>query len=289
MRISRNHFKLFFNSLHGNIKKIYYGIVNTPALPKTERRSPEIIVSLTSYGRRVDKTVYYTLLSILRQTVVPDKIILWLDSDNWNCNKLPLKLKKLQELGVDINFCEDIRSYKKLIPSLERYQNSIIITVDDDVIYSPYLIETLYEAYLKDPKAIYCTRGYGVKFLKGRPEKYKKWRNIKDGSVNEGEILFPVGIGGILYPPNSLHIDVTNERKFKQLCPSADDIWFWYMAKLKGTPHKFVSLPQNYYSFDAIYQALHKGSALTHSNVNKDNNDIQLKNVLDEYKYRNIR
>ena len=71
-----------------------------------------IIVSLTSYGRRVESVVYYTLVSLLKQRLMPDKIVLWLDNDNWCDNNLPPKISKLKQYGVDILYCKDIRSYK---------------------------------------------------------------------------------------------------------------------------------------------------------------------------------
>ena len=91
-------------------------------------------------GRRVESVVYYTLVSLLKQRLMPDKIVLWLDNDNWCDNNLPPKISKLKQYGVDILYCKDIRSYKKLVPTLDLYPNDIIITVDDDVYYSNDLV-----------------------------------------------------------------------------------------------------------------------------------------------------
>ena len=53
---------------------------------------------MTSYGRRVEKSVvYYSLVSILRQTVKPDRIILCLDGIKWNDENLPKKLVSLKK------------------------------------------------------------------------------------------------------------------------------------------------------------------------------------------------
>ena len=54
--------------------------------------------------------------------------------------------------------------------------------------------------------------------------------------------IFFTGLGGVLYPPNSLDIRVLNEEKFSMLCPSGDDIWFWGHALLKGTKIKLMPL-----------------------------------------------
>ena len=114
------------------------------SLRKTER-NPQIILSLTSYGRRTKTSVvYYTLVSLLNQTLQPDRIVLCLDREKWNIDNIPDKLKSLLQYGVDIEFCKDVKSYTKLIPCLKKYPNDILITVDDDIIYPSNLIETLY-------------------------------------------------------------------------------------------------------------------------------------------------
>lgn len=282
MKIKSSHLKLAWNAVVGHIYKLILMIKDIPTLHPTILSNPDIIVSLTSYGRRVEETVYYTILSILHQTKRPDRIILWLDSDNWNEKNIPSKLQLLKEHGVEIRFCEDIRSYKKLIPTLRLFPDSIIITVDDDVIYKKSLIENLYNSYLRDTSKIYCTRAYNIPIKDHKPLPYKNWVNYHGYSATQ-PILFPVGVGGILYPPNSLAHEVLNANRFMKICPSADDIWFWIMARLKGTEHCFVPMDYSFYSFDAIYQAMHRGSALTHSNVGERNNDEQMKNALDAY------
>lgn len=100
----------------------------------------ELIVSLTSYGCRVN-SVALTIESIFQQTVKPNRIILWLSSDEFLClEDLPYSLRKLQERGLDILFCEDIRSFKKLIPTIKLYPEADILTIDDDVLYPRLLI-----------------------------------------------------------------------------------------------------------------------------------------------------
>lgn len=62
-----------------------------------------------------------------------------------------------------------------------------------------------------------------------------------------------------------------------------------YSSELLGVTSKKVDqTSNNFYSFDAIYQALHKGSALTHSNVTEDHNDVQLEKVLETYGFKSI-
>ena len=43
------------------------------------------------------------------------------------------------------------------------------------------------------------------------------------------------GVGGVLYPPNSLNQEMMDSEIFKQIAPTTDDIWFWAAAVANGT------------------------------------------------------
>ncbi|MBD5261925.1 MAG: hypothetical protein HDS38_07345 [Bacteroides sp.] len=244
-----------------------------------------VVVSLTSYGRRVSSVVYYALVSILNQTVKPQRIILWLD-DTWSKKTLPKKLLSLERFGVEYKFCRDLKSYKKLLPTLNEISEYPIVTVDDDVMYEPNFLKSLYDSYLAEPDKIHCTHAVSpILKSENQFESYIKWPEyIKNDSHTD--YIFPIGEGGVLYPPKSLYKDVTDFDLALSLCPNADDIWFWIMALKNGTKHKVVDLKKVFYSFDALYQFLHKGSALTHSNAKKNKNDEQLKQVVSYYKMK---
>ena len=54
-----------------------------------------IVVSLTSYGRRVTKTVPYVLYDLLFQSLKPSRIVLWLSKDEFTYETIPCSLKRL--------------------------------------------------------------------------------------------------------------------------------------------------------------------------------------------------
>ena len=96
--------------------------------------------------------------------------------------------------------------------------------------------------------------------------------------------VMPIGGAGILYPPHSLHPDVFDQDLYMRLCPLADDIWFWWMAKRNRTRHSTVKSNTPFgYPFDGLYQFIHHGSALTHFNRKKNMNDVQLINLLQHF------
>lgn len=240
----------------------------------------DIVVSLTSYGRRVTKSVPYVIYQLMYQTIRPSAIVLWLSEKEFNNDNLPTSLKKLQKVGVTIRFCKDIKSYKKLIYSLIEYKDKIIITVDDDVLYDNKLIETLYNSY-KQNQCV-CAINYHQPIIRNGKEEFIPYNDWPDKRINELPCV-AVGAGGILYPPNCFDEEVLNQDVFLNLCPNADDIWFWAMEIRQGLPvycvdNKIKNLP-----LDWFYQHLHKGAALQHINVDQNANDVKIRNVFDHY------
>lgn len=259
-------------------------ILRIPTLKDSCKTDNRIIVSMTSYGRRIaTSVVYYSLVSALRQNVQPDKVILWIDRTKWTEDKLPLKLRSLITKGVEFKFCDDISSYTKLVPALKLYPNDIIITFDDDIIYPKNTIQQLYNEYKKYPDAICCLNPVEVQVIDGVPGKYETWTEF-DSNRQDNVMVFPCGVEGVLYPPHTLSQEVTNEDLFKKLCPLADDIWFWFCGCLNNTTRRGIRKTSASYSFDAIYQYFHAGSALTHTNRFEHANDKQFKDLFEYYK-----
>ena len=141
-------------------------------------RAEEIIVSLTSYDKRIDY-VKYTIYSLLNQTFPPDKLILWLDEDSFPQREknLPRDLLELQKFGLTIDWCENLSSYKKLIPALEKYPDKIIVTADDDLFYLPDWLKVLYEEHLKNPDCVIAHRAHRIRLdTRGNLFPYKLWQ-----------------------------------------------------------------------------------------------------------------
>jgi len=200
----------------------------------------EIIVSLTSYPARID-TVNQTIESLLNQTLKADRVILWLAPEQFPNKEedLPQQLLDLTSKGLTIDWYHDIKSYKKLIPTLKKYPDAVIITVDDDNIYQPNCLKKLYESYLRHPNEIQAHRV--TKFLydqqfyvqAGGREYYKKALYLNK----------VVGLGGVLYPPHCFYKDILNENLIMQLAPTNDDQWFWLQAVLNNVKIRVVNNP----------------------------------------------
>ena len=201
-----------------------------------EKRSPNLIVSLTSYPERI-KTIYKTINTLLTQTTKPDKLILWLaDTQFPNFEKdLPRELLNLKELGLEIRWCEDLKSYKKLVPALKEFPDDIIVTADDDILYDSDWLEDLYKSYLENNNFLITNRARLLEL------KNQEIRIIPRAIVEEIEFIKPsflnqfYGGAGCLYPPHCLNSDVYDSNKFLKLLPTNDDVYFWAMAVLNKT------------------------------------------------------
>ena len=114
-----------------------------------------IIVSMTSWNKRITN-VKYVVSSILQGTYKPDKIILNLSTDEFQDKHIPIDLKLLEKYTIfEINWVkENTKAFKKIIPTMELYPDSIIISIDDDIIYPRLFIETILDSYKKQNKDI---------------------------------------------------------------------------------------------------------------------------------------
>lgn len=245
----------------------------------------ELIISLTSYPERIPD-IHYTLFSLLNQNEKADRVILWLAEEQFPGKEkdLPDNVLNLQKFGLEIRWCHDIRSYKKLIPALKEFPNAIIVTADDDIWYPQDWLEKLYKAYLKYPYAVIGHRGHRIKIENGEVAPYSHWRkNIL--ALWPRYDNFVTGCGGILYPPHSLYKDVCNVDLFQKLAPYADDIWFWAMAVLNGT--KIKNIPYRMHKMTYVNLEREKRqtneNTLAKINITNGGNDRQFKEVLNAY------
>lgn len=272
----------FIKALYGVIIRIRYSFYNYRyySLPSENKGPDSVTVSLTSYGRRVKSTLPFVLISLLRQTRKPDRIVVWLDH-SWNNNNLPKNLIVFKNNGVVFRFCEDYKSFKKLIPSLQEYPNDIIITCDDDLFYNKHMVERLLDAHKKHPNTICCQLAHGINYNGKKLQSYNQW---EEEVFDTHENVFPLGGSGCLYKAEYLYKDVVNYELASRLTPKADDVWFYFMGVLNGTkryvlPHiKDIVIP-----LDVFYQFFNRGSSLMDDNLAQGLNDKQIKAIMDYY------
>lgn len=110
-------------------------------------KAEHIIISLTSWAPRFNN-LPMVLDSIFAQTYPPDKVVLNIDENE----TIPDYLEKyISEHGIEVFFTPNTRVYKKLIPTLKRYPESLVISIDDDWIYPETMIEDFMNCHMKHP------------------------------------------------------------------------------------------------------------------------------------------
>jgi len=243
----------------------------TVASRRPHRLPHPLIVTLTSYPARYP-TLAMTLKSLLDQDVIPDRTILWIAEND--IRGLPEDVRGLQPYGLEIRPCRDLRSYKKLIPALENLPDAFLVTADDDVYYPSNWLSGLEQGSLLAPGQVISWRAHRAhRCADGRTARYADWE-LATAKVRIEEAdasLFPTGVGGVLYPPHSLHPDVLDQDSFMRLCPNGDDIWFYWMARRAKTLQARVAG-----RIDLIEWSNTQAVGLRVANFEGDGNDRQI-------------
>lgn len=238
----------------------------------SKTRCENIIVSFTSFPARIDY-VYMTVESLLRQTALPGKIILWLSKEQFPTEEtIPERLKKLQNEVFQIRYVEgDIRSHKKYYYSFQEFPEKIVITVDDDIIYPPQLVEQLLAVSSSFPNCIVANVARKLTYKDGILNNYSQWKAAAPFDKIDN---VQIGVGGVLYPPHTLFEDCLNLELSQKLAPSVDDLWLNAMARLQGT---CVVKTSNKKSFLPI--VIPENQTLTSVNNGQSRNDLQLNQI----------
>ena len=233
-----------------------------------------LIISFTSFPARIND-VWMVIESLKRQTVLPEKIILWLSKDQFpNVNDIPDSLKQREDNLFEIRLVDgDIRSHKKYFYAMTEFPDKTFITCDDDVFYPPNMVKNLITAARMYPGCIIANVSSEMTYDEnGVLLPYVEWKNNFKPYASRNRVQ--IGIGGVLYPPNCLSEMVLRKDLFTKLSPMADDLWLSLMARLTHTP--VVQSSKN-----ILNLPIEDGSPSLSSvnNGEKNMNDVQICNM----------
>jgi hypothetical protein len=206
----------------------------------------QFVVSIASYPKRAHllPAVYEALN---QQTVVPKKWILVLSEEEWPNLKLPSYLNKLADRGIEIVWVKNnTYAVKKLVPVIEKYPSLAILTLDDDIIYHPFLVAGLVEQSLKEKTAII---GYVGKILLKKENDLHMYHRDKVAAslTTASNQVYLIGWGGIYYPARSLHLKALDPKKIQSIVPGrGSDIWFWAATIANHTKQICLGMPKDY-------------------------------------------
>ena len=106
-----------------------------------------IIISLTTWNKRINN-IPVVLDTIFKQTVTPDLVVLNLAIDE----VVPEDVQHyIDSHSIEVNRVSDTKVYKKLIPTLKKYPNDCVISIDDDWLYPDGMIEDFVKMHNRYP------------------------------------------------------------------------------------------------------------------------------------------
>lgn len=243
-------------------------------------RVKNLIVSLTSFPKRLD-TLWMTIESLKQQTIIPEKIVLYLINEEVSFDKLPKSLVNEIDDLFEIRFRDGkLRAHGKYHFAMKDFPDSCIVTVDDDMIYPYDTIEALWSAHKKYPDSVITNNTFQITTENKNIKPCSQWVNIFncDRCVNMPNLI-PMGVGGALYPPYILYKDILNFDIAKKLSYLADDLWLYTMTSLADKT--VVKSKFNFLSIMPI--DITNNETLTSINDGENQNDVQFKRLREYY------
>ena len=267
----------------------------------------EIIISLTTISKRIN-TVYLTIQSLIEQNCTLNyKIRLYISKNPYllddGIKKIPYNLKKLQQKykKFTIHYCNNIGSYRKLIPLLieKKNRDCLIITTDDDKIYKKNFLNRLVKAYFdNDKKYIIAYRGFlkTNKYLRDMTNLNEnnevnniinKYHNKSNKILQDlvyhlqtkypiiNKLTFFVGNDGVLYHTRFFSPITCNLNLIKKIGNYHDDFWF----KLNTLMNNIGVICINPFEVRSSHQIENTHKSGLHENFNKGSYQIQLEEM----------
>jgi hypothetical protein len=274
LRVPRLVFPVLFNWGITNIVFIARLTTWRLRLSKTEYFEGEpIIVSLTSYPARY-KYLKKTLWTLITQSTRPNAIYVNLFEPDFR--ELPKSLINFSKHGVIFQSCkENLKSYLKLIPLVDKSDFSAVITVDDDICYPREMISELLLNLSDNPAQIIGHRGFKI----DRDNEFiDSWDLICVNTISNSDI-FLTGVGGILYPSQILKQMSEEIARVISLAPSADDLGYLFVQNKLHISRVAVG---SKYS-NPRYWPGSQTSALWRINVAGGANTLALQNLRENY------
>ena len=281
-KISEMIFRLCVFIAHRFFSKGFTAYLAKVPLKKPEnakRDGEKIIASLTTFPARIEQ-VWIAITTILLQSMPPDSVELWLAKEQFpdGVDALPDSLLRLREYGLEICFCEDLRSHKKYYGAMQNHPEDIVIIFDDDMFYSLDTIEKLMKLHALNPQDVVGMST--TKFSKTDFMNPLGWK-MQNGVTSNKSTLGICGGSGTLFPPHSLHLNAFNPDAIRKLAPLADDQWLTAMTYMNGRKISSVGrLP-----FPVSVQDTQQEALTTTNNSSKSeiNNNTQWKAILDYF------
>lgn len=235
----------------------------------------EIIVSLTSYPARI-ASVAAVIASLDDQTRKPDRIVLYLAKNQFpqKEGELPSDLLDLVRSGkTEIRWVDDdLGPHKKYFYALQEFDDALVVTIDDDLVYPREMIDNLYTTHLRHPDTIPAVRAHLITYNeKGRCKPYRQWV-MEFGGLQQTPAmrLLATGGAGALYPTALFRDYEFDAASLQTYAPRADDLWLKAIEVELGIPVTIACRPA-----PLQYLPGTQDVGLFHQNLDQGENDTQ--------------
>lgn len=232
----------------------------------------DIVVSLTTHGDRLS-SVHLVIRSILRGSVRPSRLVLWLD-DPIRFADLPAELLELTNEGLEVRLTANFGPHTKYFPMVEDLgpqSTQALVTADDDIIYPTEWLERLRSAWYADPEMVHAYRCHRIRFQDEQSLlPYSTWTPAFP--TEPSSQLFFTGVSGVLYPPRMVARLREAGTAFSTRAPRADDVWLNFVAFDAGFVARQVGLVPRHFPTVPGSQAV----ALANANIAGRENDQQI-------------
>jgi hypothetical protein len=231
------------------------------------------VVSLTTVGDRIN-TVYLAIESIASGSVLPSRLILWIDNEEALKNR-PDSIRRLEARGLEVGASQNYGPHTKYYPYLLATDKFVVplVTADDDVVYAKWWLQGLIDANCNRDDLVNCYRAHVIMIEEGQFKSYQLWKSCH--STEASFLHFATGVSGCIYPIPLLRRLKAAGSAFQQLCPKADDIWLnvnalrggFMVRQIRSWSIRFPLIPET------------QSSGLLHTNFHRSQNDEQIKNT----------
>lgn len=149
-----------WNNHHTDISKLWYeAYIESKVYGKFGIRHEvekticldSIIISYTSLSLNLND-LYNSIKSMMSQSFKPRSIVLWLPEDKFpnKADSLPKYFLELKTNGLILEWCKKDKPCHKLVPTINKYKNKIIINAEENLIYHKDWLAKKLSAYLQD-------------------------------------------------------------------------------------------------------------------------------------------
>lgn len=243
----------------------------------------KVIVSFTSYPKRIE-TVADCAVTLLRQTLQPDAVVLWLSRMDFPQGdaELPGNLLALSDWGgLEIRWVDETYGcHDKYYWVMKEFPGDIVITADDDVLYPPTFVQQLVATHYKYRDSVISYRTHCIrKSADGYFAPYSNWVFEQLDFLDCPRFdLLPTGVGGVLYPPYWSDDDLFNLKVIQGSLKNADDLWLYIYGRMKGS--SVVAVPSG--PFPLFYIDDTQKDGLFRINLEQGGNDMALQLFFEE-------